>query len=510
VSHTREDLVDAAGACGSAFDELVDRGIELLEQVDASDGIDQSEHAAAKKLGVNLHPGYNAPALLDVSDDMLESVVWDLEQGHSLEPLLGRLAADADAVKIPNRDDRIAELQIFKKSKARKRLKTADERFPNSMWGRLLGTNWRSFVDWRLSAIVGSVIALIAVGMVYLSRAVTPDAGLEIGCAVDSVCDVSRGFFGWDGWIGVFVAFLAAIAVSVPVMIFGIRSIAGMVRAWAGDLGIRRLVKEARGIRERVASIVLNDWVLSGYRNQAESMLSTARDTLDSISRVVSDRMVNDEVEVTSALSVQQVNPQIEQNLNVQAGAVLYRAFSPIVELIRLDVIALITRTVRSFWPRLQAKSGDQLPEQVAAAVDAQLEEYLSSLDPETLLDASTGDREADRRRRIVLEQLWMDKDIVAGTIEEAVGSGSATEMLQMVNLADLSVLETSTQSPNFIRFAPSLARKQVDELSAAQIDAPDVVLTDHLTCAGVLRLVPVRDGVVEFELDDDENENAA
>jgi hypothetical protein len=209
-------------------------------------------------------------------------------------------------------------------------------------------------------------------------------------------------------------------------------------------------------------------------------------------------------------MSVQRVNPQIEQNLNVHAGAVLYRAFSPIVELIRLDVIALITRTMRSFWPRLQAKSGSQLPTQVAEAVEFQLDAYLSSLDPETLLDTSSGDIEADRRRRVVLEQLWTNKDIVAETIQETVEACSATEMLQMVSLSDLPILESSNQVPSFIRFAPAIARQQVGELVADIPDRPNVILTEHLTCAGVLRFVPVRDGVVQFAASNMDDQSAA
>jgi len=503
VSHDREELIDAAAACGEAFDELVDRGIELLEHVDASDGIDQSEHAIAKKLGVNLHPGYEAPDLLDVSDDMLESVVWDLEQGHAIEPLLGRLRVDADAVRIPSQRERIEELERFKTSSAREHLETAGERFPASMWSAMLGVDWPALVDWRVGALVLAVGAVAVGVMSYVSRIVSPETGLEVGCAVDAVCDVSRSFFGWDGWSALSVVLLTLVALAVPVVAFGIWRMAREVRKWIAGLGIGRLVREARAIREHVAHVVLNDWVLGGYRRQAESMLSTARDTLASISRVVSDRMIDQGTETHFAIAKQQVNPQIEQNLNVQASAVLYRAFSPIVELIRLDVIALIARTVRAFWPRLQAKSGVQLPAQVAAAVDSQLEEYLAALDSETLLDASTGDPDADRRRRVVLEQLWLDQDIVAGAIAQAVGAGPATEMLQMVSLDDLSKLDTSSQSPTFIRFVPSLVRNRVDEVRNGQVDAPRVVLTGHLTSAGVLRLVPVRDGLVAFESED-------
>ena len=510
VSNSREDLIETAEACGVAFDDLVDRGIELLEQVDPSDGIDHVEHADAKRLGVNLHPGYDAPALLGVSDDMLESVVWDLEQGHSLEPLLGRLASDADAVRVPTQIERVGELQTFKGSKARKRMKNAEERFPESIWVGLLGKDWRALVDWRLAALVGAVVALVGSLMVYLSGRVTEDEGLGFSCLNDTVCDASRGIFGWNGWPTVFMLTLAVLAVSIPVLVFGIRRMAKNARNWIRELGSRQLAKDARLVRERVASIVLNDWVLSGYRNQAETMLSTARGTLEGIRQVVSDRMVGDNVSVDPATAVQRVNPQIEQNLNVEAGAVLYRAFSPIVELIRLDVIALITQSVRSFWPRLQAKSGSQLPEQVTAAVDAQLDQYLRSLNPDTLLDSATGDVDADRRRRAVLEQLWSDQDIVAETIKQTVEAGSSTEMLQMVSLGDLPFLDPSNQASTFVRFAPSLARSQIDDLMASSSDSPSVVLTEHLTSAGALRLVAVRDGVVEFAMGVDRDQSAA
>ncbi len=90
AANGREDLVSVAVACGDAFDELVETGAHVLQQVDATDGIDHTEHWSAKRLGVKLHPEYTPPSVLRVSEDMLETVVWDLEQGHSLEPLLAQ------------------------------------------------------------------------------------------------------------------------------------------------------------------------------------------------------------------------------------------------------------------------------------------------------------------------------------------------------------------------------------------------------------------------------------
>jgi hypothetical protein len=232
-------------------------------------------------------------------------------------------------------------------------------------------------------------------------------------------------------------------------------------------------------------------------------MLSIARRSLESISEVVSTRMIDGDVVVATSITTQQVNPQIEQNLNVAGGAVLYRAFSPIVELIRLDVIDLITRTVRSFWPRLQAKSGEQLPVQVAAAVDHELEVYLASLSPETLLDSSIGDSESEHRRRHALEQIWQDRDIVDGALRSTVGAGPETEMLQMVGLGDLPVLNSSTDASVFIRFVPSLARNQTRGLQAQTDRDNEVLFTEHLATAGILRMVPIRDGVVSFSFSD-------
>jgi len=498
VANSEEELIESAVACGQAFDELVDTGVRLVKAVDATDGIDESEHAAVKRLGVNLHPGYEAPPLLDVSDDMLESVVWDLEEGHSLEPLLARMAADAETVRIPSQSDRVKELNAFKGSKARKHLEDGEDSFPLSVWSRLMGTDWRA-IDWRIGAVVGAALALVAAVLMFVQNRITTEEGFNTVCMWNPACDVSRAVFDWRGWFFILGGVALAAVVAIPLLIIGIRRMARLVRGWIDELGSRRIVADARKYRQRVASIVLNDWVLGGYRSQAADMLSTARESLEAISEVVAGRMIDIDADVETEVATQKVNPQIEQSLNVAGGAVLYRAFSPIVELIRLDIIDLITRTVRSFWPRLQARSGAQLPAQVAAAVDHEIQTYLTSLSSETLLDPALGDSESEHRRRRALEKLWQDRDLVAGTVRYTVEAGPESEMLQMVGLGDLPVLDSSSNASAFIRFVPSLAGNEVRALQMQAKGSGDVLLTEHLTTVGVLRVVPIRDGVVSF-----------
>ena len=99
--------------------------------------------------------------------------------------------------------------------------------------------------------------------------------------------------------------------------------------------------------------------------------------------------------------------------------------------------------------------------------------------------------------------RLWQDRDIVATTVRDTVELGHDVEMLQMVSLPDVPLMESAPESSSHIRFVPALAQNQVEAIAAEQGRASEVVLTEHLTAAGVLRLVPVRDGVVSFAYTD-------
>ncbi len=407
------------------------------------------------------------------------------------------MASDAEAVRIPSAEERIAELRTFEDSETRQRFADAASRFPNSIWSRVLGVDWRA-ADWRLGALLAAVTVLIGTVVTWMSGRVTPEKGFG-PCLWEPGCQVVRDVFSWNLWPVVFGAVAVAAVLAVPILLHGVRRMARLIRDWINGLGSSRLAREARDVRKHVASVILNDWVLRSYRNQAESTLSTARSTLQQIGTVVSERMIAPDVDGATTRSSQLVNPLIETNLNVGAGAVLYRAFSPIVELIRLDVIALVTETVRSFWPRLQARSGEQIPKLAAAAVDRQLEAYLGALDAETLLLDPTGDAQADARRRSAFEALWQNRDLVAGTVRRTLEADRDSELLQMVGLGDLPLLDASRRVGSVIRFVPSLAHKQVEEFAANRRGQVDVVLTEHLTAAGVLRLAPFHDGVVSF-----------
>lgn len=93
IRFKRKDLIARANRCLSSYDELIEQSAQVIEGVDARDGIDLTEHERAKSLGINLHPGYSRPSLEEVADQMLESVAWDLEAGHSLQPLLQKIRA---------------------------------------------------------------------------------------------------------------------------------------------------------------------------------------------------------------------------------------------------------------------------------------------------------------------------------------------------------------------------------------------------------------------------------
>ena len=94
------------------------------------------------------------------------------------------------------------------------------------------------------------------------------------------------------------------------------------------------------------------------------------------------------------------------------------------------------------------------------------------------------------QRRRELLAELWENLDI-----EKLLGYTADADLVQLCSAETLVVLGQDPADARMVRFAP------VTKMSRGQTS--DIVRTSSMLMAGVLRLVPLRDGLVTFGEDD-------
>lgn len=393
-----------------------------------------------------------------------------------------------------------AEIRSYQQSGARRNFEAAIGRFPVSRWNWVLGRNLKPLADWRTWLVASIVIASLAAIMGWVGSVVSPQTGYG-PCFWQPGCRAINLFFGWDGWVVLWVVLGVAGAILSALAFLAARYMAKSIRQWIRRTQAERLVHDANQVRERVGSIVLNEWVLSGYRIEAVDMLRAARETLHRLAELVSKETISDQPPEERPLEeVHVVNPMIERNLNLEAGSMLFRAFDPVVEVVRLDILDFLLRIVRSHWPRLRGQSRGVLPEEIQAATAVRLHEYKESLDAGTLLSDVGRSTAGTNRRRRVLETLWSDADLVAETVAGTLTTSATDAMLQMVDLGEVPLMEQSPASTVFVRFLPELAQKQAAKIAAESgVAVSALVFSEQITAAGVLRLAPIREGVVEL-----------
>ena len=167
---------------------------------------------------------------------------------------------------------------------------------------------------------------------------------------------------------------------------------------------------------------------------------------------------------------------------------------------VRADILQLVAQNVRSFWPLLQASDHDKLPVELRDRVVAAVGRYVDTVHSGRLLspDAAQGSAGIEKREA-VLAKLWNDGDLTASTVEHVVSTRARSVLLQMIRMEDLVLVEQTEGDSLVVRHVPEIARRQAEVAIGGLGVSSEMTYTNDLTTAGVIRLTPLRDGIVMY-----------
>lgn len=188
-------------------------------------------------------------------------------------------------------------------------------------------------------------------------------------------------------------------------------------------------------------------------------------------------------------------NPAVRADISEVRGGALYRHSAKLEEIVLHDYLDAIAHVVEEHWPQIAL--GDQHTGEgaVVGGLGERLSWYRSDLAQNGLFGArwSFEDRdlnalslEGRQRRRELLAELWESFDL-----DSLVGYAPDAQLVQFCSAESLVLLNQDPAVAAVTRFAPAGG-------SSARM-ATDVVRTASMLMAGVLRLVPLRNGTVAF-----------
>jgi len=101
-------------------------------------------------------------------------------------------------------------------------------------------------------------------------------------------------------------------------------------------------------------------------------------------------------------------------------------------------------------------------------------------------------------RRKILTESYWNEVQGIAEVIRKTVCHGELDPVVQLVRPGDFRLLHSGLEEAVTIRFCPTPSRDKLGELEAPDT-LREIVFTEAVNTAGVVRLVPFKEGVVTY-----------
>ena len=511
----------ALDRAGEGLLQAAEQAREGLGRVDASGGLSPQAREAMRQFGVNKTPEVVVPELLPTGvswEEAPEHVVR--ESGITLSRVNKSLSYAASQLRGVAGDARPRGPQDTEPMLDQARLNSAKvvEKAKNGArfclellgpggGGILVAAGLVGFLAswWRPGRMVGIPLALLSVlfaGVILSSgsRVISPRALLAQvkEAAVELLTLVGATALGvvlalllalllpplparlWP--VGV-LSLLASVAVAVLLVRIVWRH---RHKVWRRERRFEDMETELDRLGELVHDVAVNDWLLADARTRcrivAEGMAASfekVREILAKLREILADR--------PPMATGQQAAIQGDE-FSLRLGLDAYT--ESIRDIVAEDLLEMTVSVVDKVSYETAVETDDAAVVETERGFTVALSSYLRGIQTDGVL-APTGNQGADERRDQLLRRLWSE----AREVEVLLRVDAGAIFPQYCSPEALKLLSVAPESATLVRFAPAAAKHLLP-----RADREDAVPTSDGNVAGVLRLVPLREGAMSLD----------
>ena len=271
--------------------------------------------------------------------------------------------------------------------------------------------------------------------------------------------------------------------------------------SWGRTFGAHDLVKEQRieANRKFLSRVVFNEWVLYSRRVDIQEQLSVLVLVLQQIEEVLA-RLADYEKSDVVGLKVIEPNPAIREDFNVYSQAGFFAQYDKVFGILRADILEIIMPKLKVRVLELKGElHRDGVPAIVREDISDPLDKYIEHVVKWGVLSGNLFDDVAgNERRKILTESYWNEVQGIAEVIRKTVCHGELDPVVQLVRPGDFRLLHSGLEEAATIRFCPVPSRDKLEEQEPSST-LRRIVFTEAVNTAGIVRLVPFKEGVVTY-----------
>ncbi len=507
---------NAVRAAGSALGRLQETLDDAFERIDGSDGLDPGEIEQLDALGLEL--GSIRPMASDHQDgvEVLRDLAVNLvRRSHSFDVVIERLRGIARRARPHGRDVHLARLEQALPRDLIATLTCASPFQPSLKAPLLLASAFLASAlatYWQPRLLIAPLLAaLVSVAALLLSRQPLPKPSTVFRDSRRHKGELA--VYGLVGLAGIAVGSGIASAVRLPFtygvagalaavgLLIGVSFIAWhrAVRDWRAGLRIDDAEASLQNVRDLLADVALNDWVLCNPRRDAARLADTLALALQEVRNALLSELTSRAVTET-ALAGQLAAPAASQVGRGVSGW-LRQNTRQLHEVVLDDYVDVLTHTIKGSWHELQGNSSSEVAQRFEDAFMRELARYRHHLAEQGVLDPPPFGRDTRLRRDRLLSAIWSQAMGLESLLDTRPDDPT---IVQLCAPEQLRLLSVSTTTARLVRFAPTAAQASLSRAGHAKKEpTPGTVWTASATAAGVLRLVPLRTRTVAAVLDE-------
>lgn len=474
----------------------------LLENIDPSDGFQKNEHTRLRRAGVNVQRQDSIREERYRGSDikMLETALskmdFALEKDYSLSSVQSELEELISLVTPRTKD----EILRGKKSEEIDEAVNNSGGFEEVSLKELQETILRSargapknpFVyigRWSARLFQNSTIRVVGSFLYLWLLLVFLFETLELSDQIPSLVPTPAS----AREIGRLVMTVVFAVISLIVIFMGlcISYAAQKIFRWGFGSGILRIDDAAVKNSDFFKKVVLNDWVLWSFRNQASRYLKALDKSIQNLEVVVRESFVHMEQFVSVDSQRDLPNPLVRQIGGDLASAAWFKQIEPIKKMLKTELVTLVRHRYRTGTPEFRTERCDQIAEDLANDLRQPFLDYITRLQHDGVLHVEMGmsAQEIEIREKLA-SQYWGDFEELRISLMKVVEIDRLDPIVQFIRSEDIMRIDQGLERTVVVPFAPEPSRRLMID---SKRGTSEIVFTQSTELAGVIRLAPFR-----------------
>jgi hypothetical protein len=478
------------------FKEYCSETTELVSAIDASDGFMDTERRMIEGQGILLNRPDDLRRKYDDADtSLLDSIVNGIQSaisdGHSLAPIRIQLEDIIAKVKPLSTEELVEKFNDFNFKAEEEKLSKALENMPNGPLLRI-GTS--------VARGIKSVTSRVILSFLYVWALATTLFEIFDEGKTHAAIPLPQSMRQIAAYITIALFILMTLLVVAGGLL--LNRAAKLIARWGQTTGVQTAEVSVANSEKFLQTVTLNDWVLSRTRRVALEELTYLLDALTRISTTLSGALIERHEELAVGdISTASPNPAVQSDFNAVAAVGVFKSFETVIEILRNDIATILQSRLALRVHELRGIGRADMPERLLNDIEQPLNEYVLNVVKRGALSQDLAQsEEAGNQRRELAATYWRDVSAITKIVQSVVLIPDQTPIVQFINPNDLLTLDQAGESAVNIRFAPEPSREQVNKLGLEGAGlAGTVIFTESTACAGCLRLVGFRDGLVKY-----------